>query len=144
MLTFIDKVALHFFDMIIVVSEKMKQQVMRYWVPEKKIYVLRNSILVDQYVSDRSDQAFREEFNISPETILVGNIGRLSPEKGQADFIRTANKILRNNNNVKFVIIGSGNDQKKLEKYFLNMFLILAMQKIRFLCVEVLISLSVI
>lgn len=115
-LAYLDKVILHFFYMIIVVSERMKQQVMKYKIPEKKIHVLRNSLLVDQYHPDSEDQNFRKEFNIPPETVLIGNIGRLSPEKGQVHFILAANEILKKNYNVKFVLIGIGSDQEKLQK----------------------------
>ena len=113
---FIDKAALQFFDMIIVVSDKLKQQVLQYKIPEKRIYVLRNSIPVDQYIPDRTDQAFRKELRISPETLLIGNIGRLSPEKGQGDFILSVNEILKKKYNVKFVFFGIGPDKEKLKK----------------------------
>ena len=116
MLTCLDKIILHFFDMVIVVSKRMKQQVMKFKIPEKKIHVLRNSLLVDQYIPDSEDKAFRKEFNIPPGTVLIGNIGRLSPEKGQVDFILAANEILKKNYNVKFVLIGIGPDQEKLQK----------------------------
>ena len=102
--------------MIIVVSDKLKQQVLQYKIPEKRIYVLRNSIPVDQYIPDRTDQAFRKELRISPETLLIGNIGRLSPEKGQGDFILSVNEILKKKYNVKFVFFGIGPDKEKLKK----------------------------
>jgi len=115
-LTQIDIFSLHFFDMIIVVSEKLKNQLLRYRIPERKIFVLRNAILPDHHIPDSSDQSFKSDFQIAPETALIGNIGRLSPEKGQEDFLKSAIDICRRGHNVKFILVGIGPDQKKLEK----------------------------
>jgi glycosyltransferase involved in cell wall biosynthesis len=116
----IDKFSLNFFDVIIVVSQKIKEQLVKYRIPEKKIHVLRNALIIDNYLPNRSDKSFRKELNISNETILIGNIGRLSPEKGQEDLIQAANRIIKQKYNVKFVFVGIGPDQKKLEKLVKN------------------------
>ena len=52
---------------------------------------------------------------MNDETLLVGNMGGLSPEKGQADFIRSAAKVLSRHQNARFVLIGIGDDKPHLE-----------------------------
>jgi glycosyltransferase involved in cell wall biosynthesis len=48
--------------------------------------------------------------------ILVGNIGRLSKQKGQVYFVEAANLILKKNKHFVFVIVGTGRDEVKLRK----------------------------
>ena len=110
----LDKLLLHFFDLVIVVSEQMKKEVGKYGVKSSKVHLLRNSILIDQFTPDALDDSFRREYNISPETLLVAKIGRLSPEKGQSDLIKAARMVLKVEPNIKFLLIGVGPDENKL------------------------------
>ena len=113
--TKIDKGILRFFDHVIVVSEKMKDEVLRYSVRPEKVSVLHNALFIENFRRNSGDRSFRGEIGVNDETLLVGNIGRLSPEKGQADFIRSAAKVLSRNKNARFVLIGIGEDKPHLE-----------------------------
>jgi glycosyltransferase involved in cell wall biosynthesis len=112
----LDKAILRFFDHIIVVSNIMKEQVQKLRVPESKISVLYNSLIIDRYQPHRSDNTFRRELGLDENTVLVGNIGRLSPEKGQDIFIHAANEVSKKYKNIRFVLIGIGPDQERLER----------------------------
>jgi len=114
--TAVDKALLRFFDRIIVVSEKTKEEVLETGVVEEKVSVLHNALVLDTFRRDRNNCEFRRELAIPEGTTLIANIGRLSPEKGQADFLLAAREILRHHDNVHFVLIGTGPDQSKLEQ----------------------------
>ena len=45
---------------------------------------------------------------------VIGNIGRLSEQKGMGYYIQAASIVLKKNDNVKFVIVGSGEEESKL------------------------------
>lgn len=114
--TAIDKVILHFFDRILTVSEQMKAHVLRLGIPEKKIVVLRNALVLENFQRNSNDRIFRGELGVNDSAFLIANIGRLSPEKGQTDFLLATREILIHQDNVHFVLIGTGSDQSKLEQ----------------------------
>lgn len=113
--TRLDKRILRHFDHVIAVSEKMKGQVLECGVKESRVTVLHNALVLEDYSRDRGDRRFRAELGVSNETLLVANIGRLSPEKGQADFIRAARKVLERNQDAIFLLVGVGSDRPQLE-----------------------------
>jgi len=115
-LTKLDKWLLRYFDHIVAVSDKMKKEVVGVGVNGKNVSVLYNALVIENYRRDPDDSIFRKQFGIKDEMFLVGNIGRLSPEKGQADFIRAAAEVLKYCKNVKFALIGSGSDETYLRE----------------------------
>lgn len=112
----LDKTLLHFFDHIIVVSERMKQQVLRLRVPEQKVTLLHNCIIADRYHKDYSDKSFKTEQGLDGDAVLIGKIGRLSPEKGQSDFVMAAKEVLKRHEKAKFVLLGIGPERQTLEQ----------------------------
>ncbi len=111
----IDKMLLRFFDHVITVSKLMGKQVQKLGVSNNRLSVLYNSLIIDRYMPDINDNSFREELGVEADTLLVANIGRLSPEKGQADFILAARSVLETHQNAKFLLIGIGPEQEMLE-----------------------------
>lgn len=116
-----DKTILRFFDHVICVSEKMKKQVLKCGVRKDKVTVLYNALVIENYRRNGADRGFRRELNIGDNTLLIGNIGRLSPEKGQADFIRAASLVLKECKDVRFVLIGKGDDEPHLIELVKNL-----------------------
>lgn len=114
--TTLDKSILPFFDHLIAVSERMKEDVIRIGVSKEKVSVLHNALVIDNYKRDRSDSTFRKQIGIDDGMYLIGNIGRLSPEKGHVDFLAAAAEVLKNYKNIKFVLIGSGSEESNLRK----------------------------
>lgn len=119
-LTFIDKHILRFFDHVIPVSEKMKNKILRYRVRKENITVLYNALVLDQYQRNLSDRTLRRGLKIGENALLVGNIGRLSPEKGQNDFILAARNVVGRYKDVFFLLVGEGNERPKLESLVQN------------------------
>ena len=60
---------------------------------------------------DRTSE--REKLNITQDMLLVGFAGRLIKRKGWEEFIEVAGR-LQNNNSIKFIIAGDGNDREEL------------------------------
>ena len=120
-LTRLDKCILRFFDHVISVSEKMKKQVLNYGVRQDKMTILHNALVLENYQPNSADKAFRRELEISDTTLLIGNIGRLSPEKGQLDFIKAAATVLKEHQNTKFVLIGKGDEEHQLRRLVKNL-----------------------
>lgn len=63
----------------------------------------------------------KHEFCLPSTTRLIGYIGRLSKEKRIDIFLRACKEIANEVKNVKFIIVGSGNEQAKLEALVLEL-----------------------
>lgn len=114
-LTRFDKDILRFFDHVIAVSEKIKKEILGHGVCKEKVTVLHNALVLENYRRNHADRSFRRELGVGDETLLVASIGRLSPEKGQTDFIRAARRVLERRPDARFILVGVGGDRQKLE-----------------------------
>lgn len=112
--TLLDRLLLRFHNEIITVSDTMREQLLKSKYKEDRITVINNALVIDDYKINRNNQKFRNEYLIPKNKIIVANIGRLSPEKGQDIFLRSAKKILTKNNDLIFVIIGIGQEKENL------------------------------
>lgn len=116
------KRVLPYFDRVIAVSPAIEAELLKKGVPREKLTLVYNAIVADDYLPSNFESGIiRKRFNIPNDSILIGNIGRLSQEKGQEDFLRAAALILSHKNNVSFVLAGDGPNREHLEKIAENL-----------------------
>lgn len=93
---------------------------------ENKIHVVYNGIDPVDFDRESVRGSLREEFSIPPDTVLVGNTGRVVPRKGYVEFIDTVSRVVSESDmkeKVKFVIVGDTpwffpkNHLRELEDY---------------------------
>lgn len=98
---------------LIACGEMVKQNLVScYGLPESAITVIHNAV-----------KPFEEE--IEPDKVLtelhtngffvVGNVGRLSEQKGMEYFIKAVPEILKKHPKTKFLIVGTGVDKERLK-----------------------------
>ena len=87
----------------IAVSEAVNTHWTKYVQPSK-IDVLYNG--VDYWLFENTESNLRQSLNISPDTILIGMMGRVHFWKGQDYFVNIAGEIFRTHKNVHFLILG--------------------------------------
>lgn len=114
--TTVDKFLLRFFDKVIVVSARMRAHLEDRGMPAGKIALIQNALVVENYRPQREDRTVRSEWGIPTQHKLVGNIGRLSPEKGQDVFLQAAADYAKENRDVSFVLIGIGPEEERLRR----------------------------
>ena len=87
-----------------------------------KVMILPNAIGLDQYTfSLEGRDIIRNEFNISDDTLLVGNVGRLSPQKNQ-EFVLEIFKHIKNiQPKSKLFIVGEGDLRTQLEDRIISL-----------------------
>ncbi len=76
---------------------------------KSKVHVVYNGIDPGDFDEDSVRGSLREEFSIPPDTVLVGNTGRVVPRKGYLEFIDTVSRLVSDgdiNEKTKFVIVG--------------------------------------
>ena len=93
---------------------------------KSKVHVVYNGIDPADFDRDSIRGSLREEFSIPPDTVLVGNTGRIVPRKGYLEFIDTVSRFASDGNmeeKIKFVIVGDTpwffpkNHLRELEDY---------------------------
>ena len=74
-----------------------------------RIKVIRNGVkLTEKRIINDQIRDYKKVFNIHQNKIVIGSIFRFWEEKDPILFLRTAKIVLKNNRNVKFLIIGDG------------------------------------
>lgn len=102
-------------DRVVVVSEATGRLLQRAGVHENRIRVIYNAIDPHHYWLEAGGEEFRRHCQIGPEDLLVGVIGRLSLEKGQAVFVRAFQKVARSVPQAKAVLLGEGQELERLQ-----------------------------
>lgn len=90
----------------------------RYMFGEKidDVILLKDGIDLSNYLFNNMTRArLRKSFGIGNE-LCIGNVGRLSYEKKQSFLIKVFNNYLRLNSNAKLVIVGDGQELKKIKQ----------------------------
>ena len=112
---YLDKWITKRFDINIVVSDKMKEQLLVEGYPQKKLKVLHNGIVIKNYKQKISTGHLDKLLNQKLKRPIIGTVGRLSKEKGHADFIKGVAIAIKKGINASFLIVGDGPERKNLE-----------------------------
>lgn len=116
--TFFDKRVLTRFayknTRLIAVGEMVKKNLTEYFrIPEKKISVIHNAVK-EFDGSVKTIDLLEKERDLGH--ILIGNIGRITEQKGMSYFIEAAEITVKFHPEARFVIVGDGEEKARLEK----------------------------
>jgi glycosyltransferase involved in cell wall biosynthesis len=114
--TALDKMILRQTDHVISVSEETRLR-LGTWADPERCTVIPNAVRIERYQPKRGSGEFRASHGVAEDSLLIANIGRLSPEKGQAAFLAAAREIVRRHPSTRFVLFGLGPDQPGLEQF---------------------------
>ena len=112
----IDMRLLKHYDLVLMVSDTMREIISRYGVDPQRMMWIRNAI--DSKYFRRSgvpDAAFRAELGIPPGATVVGAVGRLNGEKDYPNLLRAAQILLQERPDLYFVIAGKGELEPELK-----------------------------
>lgn len=85
-----------------------------------KMIVIPNGFELDKFeISEERRTVLRADLNIAENEIVIASIGRFNLVKNQYLFIKLANCVKKNHNNIRFLMIGRDNtwDNKELVKW---------------------------
>jgi glycosyltransferase involved in cell wall biosynthesis len=71
-----------------------------------RTFVVPNGVDLDVYHPDLNPETIRETLGLPERALVVGTVGRLHPTKGQDTFILAAHRIVRDRNDVHFLLVG--------------------------------------
>lgn len=119
--TVIERIAVPFCDKIICISEAEKQSALDKRIcRENKLQVILNGVDIEEYEQRRAaglSNTSRESCGIPKAAFVVGMVGRISEQKAPDVFIKAAKLIKEQIPSAYFVIVGDGEQRKKIEQY---------------------------
>ena len=113
----LDRLSLHFMDAVVCVSEGQADKVRRLGILAARLTVIRNAINLDRFVGfDLGYRDILQGMFAEPRSLIVGAAGRLSPEKGFANLVEAAARVIREDCSIGFVIFGEGRLRGELSR----------------------------
>lgn len=104
--TLADRVLLRRFDRVMLVSHALRRRLPKWWVPDRRVRVLHNALMVESYGQEVLSAARRAP---DPQTdVRLLNVGRLSPEKGQDLLLKTVARLSREYPGLNLAFAGVG------------------------------------
>ena len=95
---------------VIAVSEAVKEHYLasKFWKKNKGIDVIYNGVDSAHYVpySHEDIVALKEKYELPRDSKVIGMIGRVNAWKGQMDFLKAVEPILKNNKNIYAMMVG--------------------------------------
>jgi glycosyltransferase involved in cell wall biosynthesis len=103
-----------FSDATIAVSDVVRERLVNWGVPARKITVVPNGLDTDALAFDQgARERVRAQFGIPPSAYVIGALGRLDPNKRIDLAIEAAAPVL--GDSCKVLVIGRGEDQARIE-----------------------------
>ncbi|MDR1114495.1 MAG: glycosyltransferase family 4 protein [Candidatus Margulisbacteria bacterium] len=110
---FLEKILARFTTKIIAISAKQKAELISYGIAKSdQISVVRLGFELNKL--QPVPNYWRRKYRLSPQTILVGIVGRLTAVKNHEYFLEIAREVCWQNDNVRFIIIGDGELREQL------------------------------
>ena len=89
----------------------------RWMFGDRQFTVLNNAIDAQTYVFNASvREEVRKELQLAPDTLLVGHIGRFSPQKNHSFLIDIFDAVLKKNENSKLLLVGKGTLENEIRQ----------------------------
>lgn len=115
----IDRRASRRIDVIVAVSQKLRQHLETFMPASSHICVIPNGVNTERYSLRNDDGDFRRELGIAADVPVIGSIGRLEPIKGYEVMIDAFAKLRsswRGPSAPVLVLVGDGSERASLEQ----------------------------
>ena len=99
------------FDHLIAVSHATQKGLVAAGLPASAISILYNGIDTDAWSQRQANEDFRNTLEQGQHFLVVGYIGRITPEKDLHTWLHAAALVKRQSPQARFVVVGDGKDQ---------------------------------
>jgi len=112
----LDLVVLRSFPRVIAVAEALRRELIAAGLPPSKVVTIHNGIEGQGFAAGAFTRAerLRQQLGIGTDQPVISTIGRLSPQKGQRDFLESAARVLKAVPNAMFLVLGDGPAKEEL------------------------------
>lgn len=120
--TTLNSFALKKFKNYIAISDSFKEMLVERGFKSEQIFVAYNGIDLDAIPEINPKDDFLNRYNIDArDKTIVGIIARLDLVKDHETFLKAAEAILKERNDIIFLIAGDGNDESRLKSLVLDL-----------------------
>lgn len=105
-------------DLVIAVSDAMRNRLMKYGVPAEKVVTIRNAIVSEDYAGRGRDRDLLERLHLIGRTPVIGCIGRISSEKGQRILCDAFGEVRKRFPEASLVFVGKGPELEDLKNRY--------------------------
>lgn len=111
----LDKLTLRWADQIVTVSDQQRRAMIASGYPEARITVVHNAVSL-QELREIETIDLRTVFNLPPDAVVAMAAGRFSREKGQRLLVEAADRCIRQDRRLHFVLFGDGPDMEPVKR----------------------------
>lgn len=115
-LTALDKRIVRGFDQVIAVSREIYEELKAHGVPQDRLRLVHNAIVVERYVRTGKRGAMAVLLGKTVAQPIIASIGRLSAEKGHADLVEALALVKKAGRKFTMVFIGDGPERERLAR----------------------------
>lgn len=112
--TLLDRILLRRFDQVVLVSHAMRRRLPAWWVPDARVQVIHNALMLDSYGAGFAGAPRRIPGPGKPISMLAA--GRLSAEKGYDLLLRAVAKLVHAHPELELTIAGVGPEEAALRR----------------------------
>lgn len=105
---FLDKFIVKYFKKVVAVSDYQKSLLIKNGIKPSKITVIENSIDFGKFEKSFNAIELKKKLGLPHDSLIIGTVGRLSPEKGQKYLIDAFSRLEKIHSNIYLLIIGNG------------------------------------
>ncbi len=98
---------------IVAVSESLRSRLLPF--AKKRCLVIPNAIAPENLQVTITKEEMKKKLNISDDTLIIGTLGRLSPEKNLTLFLKAFAEIVKQHPNLHALIVGDGQEREALK-----------------------------
>lgn len=117
-LTTIEIFLYRFFPVITVVSEPIKEYLVRKGVRQERIHIINNGVILEDFerLPENRCAQIRQGLGIGLSTSVIINVGRLTEQKAHTNLIQAARSLKTEGLDVVVLIVGDGELRSELER----------------------------
>jgi glycosyltransferase involved in cell wall biosynthesis len=114
----LDRISMLFAERVVAVSQPIMNDIYRWKINRKNVIMINNGIDIYKYtecIDNLNPQNLRNELGLQQNTLIIGNIGRLTHQKAQHIFIEAASIIINKRSDIEFIILGEGDQRDYID-----------------------------
>lgn len=127
---FLEKIAFRYCGLYVIFTSEYDREtgIKKDNISEDKSFVIYYGLPLQKFNQRYNKKEIYDEFSLDEECRIIGNIGRLSPQKGQNYLIKAASIVIEQFKSVRFFFVGEGElelglkaqvQEKGLQNYFI-------------------------
>jgi glycosyltransferase involved in cell wall biosynthesis len=111
----IDKFCLPRYETVICVSPDLREECLTVGVTPSRCVVIKNGIDTEEFARRLTKQDAKHRLGFRADRMLIGTVGRLSPEKGFGRLFEAVQDLLTRGFDVELAIAGNGSEMPNLK-----------------------------